>query len=96
MKNYKVKVEDEKVKFFKELLSNLDFATFEELEETVEPRVYPAASFEIRSSKGESKSTHPDQTAAQAEERKKSAQSREDSLKDVLNKIEQMRNQGRK
>jgi len=96
MKNYKVKVEDEKVKFFKELLSNLDFATFEELEETVEPRVYPAANFEIRSSKGESKSTHPEQIAAQAEERKKSTQSREDSLKDVLNKIEQLRNQGRK
>ena len=96
MKNYKVKVEDEKVKFFKELLSNLDFATFEELDETVEPRVYPAASFEIRSGKGESKPPHPDQAANQADERKKSAQSREDSLKDVLNKIEQMRNQGRK
>ena len=96
MKNYKVKVEDEKVKFFKELLSNLDFATFEELEETVEPRVYPGASFEIRSRKGDSRSTVPEQTAAQAEERKRSAQSREDSLKDVLNKIEKMRNQGRK
>lgn len=96
MKNYKVKVDDEKVEFFKELLNSLDFATFEEIEEKTEPRVYPAASFEIRSGSKVPHSASQGKAGATNEERKKSAQSREDSLKDVLNKIEQLRKQGRK
>ncbi len=49
MKSFKVQVQNHKAEFFKELLKNLDFVEFEQVEGFYEPRVYPGAKFEIRS-----------------------------------------------
>lgn len=51
MKNFKVQVDDHQADFFKQLLDRLDFVSFEEVEGFNEPRIYPAADFEIRSEK---------------------------------------------
>lgn len=50
MKSFKVLVHNHKAEFFKELLKNFDFVEFEEVDSFSEPRVYPGANFEIRSS----------------------------------------------
>lgn len=78
MKVYRVKVSNDKDHFFKELMQNLGI----ELEE------FTAASYaRITESREVSSSNKMNE-----EERKKAAKVREESLKDVISKIEQMRN----
>lgn len=50
MKSFKVLVHNHKAEFFKELMKCFDFVEIEEVESFSEPRVYPGANFEIRSS----------------------------------------------
>jgi hypothetical protein len=97
MKNYKVRIREEKSEFFKELMKNLDFVEFEEVEAFNEPRVYPGANFELRSDQTEvsGRSTQPDR-----EKRKpRVAASPEEEmqrLKDVMTRIDAIRDQNRK
>jgi hypothetical protein len=48
MKSFKVQVQNSKADFFRELLRNLDFVDFEEVDGFYESRVYPGANFELR------------------------------------------------
>ncbi len=105
MRNFKVKVDDAKGEFFKELLQNLDFVSFEEVDSFREPRVYPAAEFEIRSPKDTTSTTYKKSTsgkgkAAKGKESTSSeAQSRQDSFNDireVMQKIDALRNHSKK
>ena len=89
MKSFKVRVQNDKVQFFRELLKNLDFVDFEEVEGFHEPRVYPGANFEIHSKSGKKN----------IEEKKLQNISSEDngldSIRSVLNKIEEQRNRNK-
>ena len=51
MKNFKVKVDNNKAEFFKELMDSFKFVSYEEVDSFREPRVYPGGEFEIRSPK---------------------------------------------
>jgi hypothetical protein len=91
MKNFKVKVQNDKVQFFKELLTHLDFVEFEEMEVVAEPRVYPATNFEIR--------PHKSLMNENLEKRKLNSNLDEDgleSIRKVMSKIEEERNKNRK
>ncbi len=85
MKSYKLMVSDEKAGFVMELLDNLGIS-FSEIEPVAEPRIYPGANFEIRSRKSGgtvAKNLHkPTQS---------SVEERQESLLDVMKKIEAMR-----
>ena len=48
MERITIEVEKGKAKFFKDLINNFDFAEIIKVDNVVEPRVYPAADFEIR------------------------------------------------
>jgi hypothetical protein len=95
MKNFKVQVDKQKVAFFKELLDSLDFVSYEEMEVYSEPRVYPAADFEISSIKGqgtssfnrskENKIATNDSLAGADQEKEKM-----DALKNIRNAINQI------
>ncbi len=49
MERFVIEVEKRKAKFFNDLINNFDFAEIVEVDSIVEPRIYPAADFEIRS-----------------------------------------------
>ena len=93
MKNYKVQVQNHKAEFFVELLKNLDFVEFEEVEGFYEPRVYEGGNFEIRSNKGVS-------TSAPVVKKEKAADVTSEeailSLRKALSQIEQQRSHHKK
>ncbi|TAJ12014.1 hypothetical protein DMA11_14575 [Marinilabiliaceae bacterium JC017] len=95
MKNFKVKVENGKADFFKELMKNLDFVEFEEVEAFHEPRIYPGANFEIRSQKAGASQISVPPGGIDISSEAGAAQSM-DRLKEVLSKIDQMRDQSKK
>jgi transcription antitermination factor NusG len=69
MKNFKVTVDNHKVEFFKTLLDHLDFISYEEVDSFYEPRVYPAADFEIRSGKDKASAKKNEKTVSSDDER---------------------------
>lgn len=86
MKSFKVKISDDKYQFFIDLMKNLQFVEYEEVDGFHEPRVYPGANFEIRSSTDEK----------EKERKKESKVSSKDeegmnSIRSVLEKIEKQR-----
>jgi len=81
MKTYKVTVSDDKDKFFVELIDNLGFKFVELSSSEGKPNVKPT--------KSQVNVPHPYELDEVA--RKKAAQVREDSLKDVISRIEQLR-----
>ncbi len=105
MKNFKVKVDDAKGDFFTELLRSLDFVSFEEVDSFREPRVYPAAEFEIRSPQdtsvptfkksapGKNKTSKSEKDGNQNEGDKKDSFS---DIREVLSKIEALRSHSKK
>lgn len=85
MKNYKVRVADDKVEFFKELLDNLGLSAVELSNSKTEQDV---------SKQPESKTQREEPPPAYKvddDSRKKAARVREESLIDVIKKIEKMR-----
>jgi hypothetical protein len=48
MERFVIEVEKRKAKFFNDLIENFDFAKVVKVDSIVEPRIYPAADFEIR------------------------------------------------
>jgi len=51
MKNYRVRVRDEKTAFFEELMRYLDFCDYESVEGFAEPRIYPGFEFKEKEKK---------------------------------------------
>jgi len=98
MKNFKVKVDNNKAEFFKELMDSFKFVSYEEVDSFREPRVYPGGEFEIRSPKDTTPITYSMEKAGrklEQESKGKPTQTREQSLEDIkkaLSKIEALRN----
>jgi hypothetical protein len=95
MKHYRIKVRDDKAKFLEELLRYLDFLDYEEVENFSEPRVY--TNFELKSGQekkrkqGKIKEQSP---SAKVKNNKQEASA--ESLREVMARIDQMRDQVRK
>ncbi|MBN1925630.1 MAG: hypothetical protein JW798_07340 [Prolixibacteraceae bacterium] len=95
MKHYRIKVRDDKAVFFEELLRYLDFLDYEQVESFSEPRIY--TNFELRSQKEKEKKTNMSKDKAKYSGRKLEGQSSSsDSLREVLARIDQIRDQARK
>jgi len=95
MKHYRIKIRDDKAAFFEELLRYLDFLDYEQVEGFSEPRVY--TNFELRAR--ENKEKRPTQTRESVSSKGKQSMgqsSSADSLREVLAKIDQIRDQARK
>lgn len=100
MKNFKIQVDNHKVDFFKQLLDHLDFVSYEEVEGFSEPRIYPAADFEIRSEKDrvsiDKETMNRNVSVSPPIEHKDTI--RKDALSDIRNvmaNIEKMRNKSK-
>lgn len=96
MKNYKIQIEDSEVPFFKKLMDKLDFVKYEEIPTVSEPRIYPGANFAIHGNKhqtGIKVDNASDQKSMNMPKEPKTV--RKDAMtdiKDIMLKIEQMRN----
>ncbi len=102
MKNFKVKIDDEKADFFKELLKNLDFVSFEEVDSFHEPRIYPAADFEIRSPRDPISSSYDKLTRGSEDSQKKNVndpsirrKSALDDIRSVISNIDKLRDRSK-
>lgn len=95
MKHYRIKVRDDKAKFLEELLRYLDFLDYEEVENFSEPRVYP--NFELKSSREKKrKQSKRKEQAPSATSKDNKQESSAESLREVMARIDQMRDQVRK
>jgi len=88
MKNYRVKVREDKVAFFEELMRYLDFLDYEMVEGFSEPRIYSSFEMAPKSKKmgSEPKSGDSDKSKSQQEPYSKFA-----NLREVMGKIDAMR-----
>ncbi|MBN2166787.1 MAG: hypothetical protein JW717_10965 [Marinilabiliaceae bacterium] len=89
MKSFRIKVQEDKVQFFYELLTYLGFVEFEQVEDYHEPRIYPGGNFEIRSGV----SSPDDKLKSKVSQKNDEGL---DSIRKVLNQIEKQRNKNRK
>ncbi|MGQ1946553.1 hypothetical protein ACT3CD_05560 [Geofilum sp. OHC36d9] len=93
MKNYRVKVRQEKADFFEELMRYLDFCDYEQVEGFSEPRIYPG--FEMSS-----KDNHPKyptrQHGAKGTDSAESKREVMENLREVMTRIEAQRDRNRK
>ncbi len=87
MKYIKLKVQNNKLDFMKELLSHFDFVDMEIAESFDEPRIYPSANFEIRSSKSNDETGRAKASPSTPEDM--------DKLRAVINRIDALRDQSR-
>ncbi len=95
MKHYRIKVRDDKAAFLEELLRYLDFLDYEQVENFSEPRIY--SNFELRSRKDQQNETSGQKTTVRKKDKISQEQSSSaDSLREVLARIDQMRDQSRK
>ncbi|MGM0377439.1 MAG: hypothetical protein ACQEQ0_11730 [Bacteroidota bacterium] len=102
MKHYRIKVRDDKVEFFEELLRYLDFLDYEQVESFSEPRIY--TNFELRArQQEEEKSGTKRKTKSGGSggnvkrgKGKEQNESSAESLREVLSRIDQMRDESRK
>ncbi len=93
MKNFRVKVRDDKADFFEELMRYLDFLDYEMVEGFSEPRIYPG--FEIRAN--EKKGSAMSKNSGSLKEKLSSnAESHLDNLREVIQKIDAMRDKAKK
>ena len=92
MIHYRIKVRDDKAKFFEELLRYLDFLDYEEVENFAEPRIYP--NFELK--------PHPEKNQNNMMKepdfpnKKNQEESYPDNLREVMARIDKIRDQARK
>lgn len=97
MKHYRIKVRDDKAAFFEELLRYLDFLDYEQVESFSEPRIY--TNFELRPQK--TKAMEQRSASSKSKGRLNAGDddvrnSSAESLREVLARIDQMRDQARK
>lgn len=88
MKYLKLKIHKNKFEFVKELLSHFDFVEMEQTDTFEEPRVYPNANFELRSSKSSEEKSRAKSTGPSPEDVEK--------LRLVINRIDAIRDQSRR
>lgn len=95
MKHYRIKVRDDKAAFFEELLRYLDFLDYEQVEGFSEPRIY--SNFELRARQDTEKKTDKTRESAFHTKYGKSVEeSSGESLREVLARIDKIRDQARK
>jgi hypothetical protein len=94
MKHYRIKVRDDKADFFEELLRYLDFLDYEQVEGFSEPRIY--TNFELRARQDSDKKPEGTQDQILPSRRRNKQESSAESLREVLAKIDQIRDQARK
>lgn len=96
MKNYKIQIEDSEVLFFKKLMDKLSFIKYEEIPTISEPRIYPGANFAIHGSKNQpekkSDTTSEKKAMHMNPDPKKIKKDAMADIRDVILKIDQMRN----
>ena len=90
MKNFKVLVSEGEVDFFKALLNKFDFVQYEQVESFAEPRVYPAADFEIRSVKDSSVQGKEERGIPNVNRKIEDEESKKDAMSDIRNVISQI------
>lgn len=88
MKNYRVKVRDDKAVFFEELMRYLDFLDYEKVEGFSEPRIY--SSFEI-SPKNSKEAAGSKKGESDKSKSLQELNSGFGNLREVIEKIEAMR-----
>jgi hypothetical protein len=93
MKNFKVTVDDHKVEFFKTLLDHLDFVSYEEVDGFHEPRVYPAADFEIRSGNDKASAKENEKTVSSNDEKLSKDNFRD--IRAVISQIDKIRDKSK-
>jgi hypothetical protein len=86
MKNYRVKVRDDKAQFFEELMRYLDFLDFEVVEGFSEPRIYSGFEINAREKKAQGASKNHKQ-----EKPAMDAISGFGNIREVMERIEAMR-----
>ncbi|WP_062125234.1 hypothetical protein [Geofilum rubicundum] len=91
MKNYRVRVRDEKAVFFEELMRYLDFCDYEGVEGFAEPRIYPGFDFKAKDTeiKGNSKGKSKDKKHMDTE-------GNLSNLREVMSRIDALRDKNRK
>ena len=103
MKHYRIKVRDDKVEFFEEMLRYLDFLDYEQVDSFSEPRIY--TNFELRARQEEEKTEGKKKSRTSGASRKtkqskdasaSGQESSAESLREVLSRIDQMRDEARK
>jgi len=101
MKHYRIKVRDDKAEFFEELLRYLDFLDYEQVESFSEPRIY--TNFELKARQSEEKKTSKRKsssgrvgTTKKTGKEQRENESSAESLREVLSKIDQMRDEAKK
>ncbi|TLX70525.1 hypothetical protein E9993_22170 [Labilibacter sediminis] len=95
MKNFKVQVDNHQAEFFKQLMDRFDFVTYEEVDGFHEPRVYPAADFEIRSEKDRAAQAKEGmgkvRTKVSTDSEEKRKMDAMSDIRDVISQIDRMR-----
>ncbi|PWE00642.1 hypothetical protein [Marinilabilia rubra] len=94
MKHYRIKVRDDKATFFEELLRYLDFLDYEQVEGFTEPRIY--TNFELRARQDKEKKSEKTKESSFKSKYGGGEESSGESLRDVLARIDQIRDQARK
>ncbi len=100
MKHYRIKVRDDKSEFFEELLRYLDFLDYEQVEAFSEPRIY--TNFELKAQQDKRGTVsmpnyHQKNTpSAKRSSKKEPEESQAESLREVLARIDKMRDDARK
>jgi hypothetical protein len=95
MKHYRIKIRDDKAAFFEELLRYLDFLDYEQMESFSEPRIY--TNFELKAREEKENKTGKTKNIGSSKGRHTEGQSSSaESLREVLAKIDQIRDQSRK
>jgi hypothetical protein len=97
MKSFKVLVHNHRADFFKELMKCFDFVEIEEVESFSEPRVYPGANFEIRSSSSTSAANLNSMQFEKSNLKNATLSNEEkmENLRNALRQIEEQRNKSR-
>jgi len=97
MKSFKVLVHNHRADFFKELMKCFDFVEIEEVESFSEPRVYPGANFEIRSSSSASAANLNSMQFEKSNLKNATLSNEEkmENLRNALRQIEEQRNKSR-
>ncbi|MGQ1889729.1 hypothetical protein ACT29H_04735 [Thermophagus sp. OGC60D27] len=95
MKHYRIKVRDDKAEFFEELLRYLDFLDYEEVENFSEPRIYPNFDLNPHPQKNQ-KNLTTEPTFPNIKNKNSQQESYPDNLREVMARIDQLRDQARK
>lgn len=92
MRNFRVRVRDEKAAFFEELMRYLDFCDYESVESFSESRIYPGFNFKEKEGEGKPGSKGKSKRSSGEAD----SESNFNNLREVMAKIEAMRDKSKK